>query len=102
MSDNAPDPKSEAEVESLREMADVQHPGKLPGEGSGPAEGSPSGGDDLDSAATGAGPSGGAPSGDTGAGDGSATGAGPSGGADTGGGGTAGGDATGAGPSGGA
>jgi len=98
-------PLSQSEAEELKEKTGQEHPGKVPGEGAGPAEATPTGSrsDDPDSEATGAGPSGGADTGGTTVtGDSEPTGAGPSGGADTGGGGSRGGGAEGAGPSGGA
>lgn len=70
---------TQEEVEEARK--EQGHPGKVPGEGSGPAQAQPGGGSDPDSAAIGDGPSGGAPTEGGEEGDSSATGAGPSGGA---------------------
>jgi hypothetical protein len=62
MTDGADNPAAEAfltpeQAEELRKG--VNHPGKLPGEGQKPSQGT-GGGDDVDSAAIGSGPSGGA------------------------------------------
>jgi hypothetical protein len=100
------DPKSQDEAATIREQSDEPIPGKLPGEGSAPAEQTigEAGTSNPDAEATGDGPTGGAATGGGTSGDGEATGAGGSGGApaDTSTGGGGGGEATGAGPSGGA
>jgi hypothetical protein len=70
---------SQSEAEELKK--DQEHPGKIPGEGAGPAEASGGGSSDPDSAAVGDGPSGGAPTGGGVSGDSEPTGDGPSGGA---------------------